>query len=429
MSLIQSLQILTETRRSAFVRYIVNSDDYSHAPWETADRLMTLKTLNALGAINVTSELEAILAEQSLVIENKTLWGWPYQRFANIAANTPYITDLCQISDILSVLKLFGVLDRVNRTALLDIVMLRYNASDGAFYEPIVTVKTEHGEYPHTACGFPMVFPGGGDIAYARPNMITTYLAISILVDLYALDLINATKTVEWVLSCKASNGGFKPFPSSEPTYLPAWSRFVTNSFDVDDYGAGLPFTFAAVRTLRLFELDINSILDVNQTRDYVLSCKVSMPGDAAQFEQRPKSTAGGDGPSTYHAVTVLRDIGVLDAEIVSETTAYLLHWEQDYTFRYDGSWPVPGKLYEDRYGGFPSYGHWGIFILNTTSNLFVLDEATPIVSKTWTNLISLSALASVSATGFSAMSLLTYNRIQMWKEKKNSQMRPSVVA
>lgn len=129
-------QILAETRKSALIAYVTHSKQYSDSPWTVSDKLLVLTMLDALDAVNVTHELDLVLSEESIVVGNETLWGWPYQRFANIAENSPYITDLCEIWDILSALKLFDALDRVNRTALIDIVMLRYNVSDGFFMNP-----------------------------------------------------------------------------------------------------------------------------------------------------------------------------------------------------------------------------------------------------------------------------------------------------
>ena len=406
--------ILCETKKSAFVTYVThylytNSPSGAPSAAGMADILRILKTLDAPDAVNLTKQLDFILSGENVSIGNETVWGWP-----SLGEDLKtYVNELYIPSVIVATFKLLGFSDRLNRTALVDLVMSRYNVSDGAFHEPVLTVKTEQGDEEYAKCFFPLAFPGGMYDAYANPNMISTFLAVSILADFGALDAINVTKTIEWVLSCKAENGVFGPFPAAQPEYLPGWSSLRTNRFTVDEYGAGVPFTYAALGTLRILGVNVTNAVDIAKVKNYVLACE-SVPGsNLLIFNDFPGGT-GGWPHSTFFAFMTLQYIGVLqETNLPSRFVAFLQYSQNSgSSFSLDNSWPIPGIKDATLYGSSGWNDVWTTIILNMTGNLSVLDQPTPRVYATWINLVEFSTLTTVATFGASAGVL----RIRSWK-------------
>jgi hypothetical protein len=408
-------QILSETRRSALVSAL------SHVNLESvgvsaAEVLVPLELVGGLRAVDAEKGVNLILSEQSAMVGNDTLWGWP------LSFLTLTVTDLYVAYTITESLKLLGALDRVNRTALIDVVASRYNWSDGAFHDPIITVDSGAVEQNFTVCGFPLDFPSGSDTPYANSNIISTFFAVSILADLNALNVINTTKTLSYILSCEAANGAFQPFPGAQQEFLPGWSSLIVNPFPVDGYGTGLPYTFAAIGALKALGVDVQSLVDPERIADYVLSLEQPYPAGQLRFLDVP----GEIGPLfayTYYAIKTLQYVGMLgnESEVCSEVAAYILQSRQELT--YADSWPVPTRQ-GSNYGVFPDMGvlettYFAVDILNATSNLHLLDQPTPIVSATWTNLAELSILTSASTTAIVILSVLTHSRLKAWKRRK----------
>lgn len=117
-----------------------------------------------------------------------------------------YVNELYAPYLVTTVLRQFGAENRANRTALLSLVMERYNETDGAFHELPFEVQESAGEMRYALCTFPLEEQAWDHGGYAESNMISTFLAVSILANLDALDKINVTKTVNWILACKADN-------------------------------------------------------------------------------------------------------------------------------------------------------------------------------------------------------------------------------
>ncbi|MDH7564759.1 MAG: terpene cyclase/mutase family protein, partial [Candidatus Bathyarchaeota archaeon] len=198
-----------------------------------------------------------------------------------------------------------------------------------------------------TICAFPLD-SYSGDLyytAYAKSNVISTFLAVSLLANLGALDRINVTKTTEWVLSCKAENGAFGPFPNSPlGSPLPSWSRYHSNPFYVDRYGAGIAFTYAALGAMRaLGQLVNNTIVEREKIRDYVMACYQEVSDSEVMIRAHPDDRYNTAYVYyTYYGVASLSYLGMLSEteEFVSKAVNYLLNRVQDLHF--DNSWPVP---------------------------------------------------------------------------------------
>jgi prenyltransferase beta subunit len=439
-------QNLVETRKSALLTTLGESqfDDGSFPDFlyaneteggthEIAQVLCIGKILNALNRFRVDKAIEYTISKQSVKIGNATLWGFPGPVYEN---QTVIINDLYICHEIIGAMKYAGALDRLNKTALVDVALSRYDESNGAFHEPVITVESAFGIENHTFCVFPLEFHGDNSLAYARPNVISTFLGISILADLEALNMINTTKTLEWLLSCEATNGVFKPFPESDPDYLPPWSSMRTNPFYVDSYGTGIAYTYAALGALEALNVDIKSVVEVEKVIEYVLSCRQSYPWETMRFVAYPDSKDTPAFPLTYYALMSLHYVGALSGEndVASKVGAYALRILQDPDLRPGDSWPLPSKSsrFYGLFMGFPPLltTYFAVLTLNVTDRLNLLDQSTPIVSKTWYNLLTLSVIASGSTLGLSIMSMLTYNKIQARKQKKkDSELPPSVVA
>jgi hypothetical protein len=251
-------------------------------------------------------------------------------------------------------------------------------------------------------------------MAYAIPNVISTYLGVSILADLEMLDLINGTKTFEWIMSAQASNGAFKPYPSATYTYVPGWSSLISNPFDVDEQGTGVPYTFAAVEALKhLGHLEDLTSADRDQIAQYLVSCQ----GVDGNFSIHP-SYNDKQLSYTYYAVTALDDITRLQEteDSISKVTEHVMNNAQ--LLDLDNSWPVPQsafrnlsllRLASDVYGLFHETStdpiedtFYAVSILNATGNLALLDQSTPKALQTRLNLVLLSiGVASVTTALF----------------------------
>lgn len=407
------MQTLSETRRSALVTTL------SHVNFESlgdsvVEVLVPLELVGGLRAVDAEKGVNLILSKQSVTVGNDTLWGWP-SSFYNLTVNDLYVPYL-----ITECLKLLGVLDRVNRTALIDVVTSRYNASDGAFHEPIIRGDIGAGERNYTVCAFRLNFHGDSDTAYANSNIISTFLAVLILSDLNALDAINTTKTLSYILSCEAENGAFQPFPGAQQELLPSWSSLIVNPFPVDNHGTGLPYTFAAIGALKALHVNVQSLVDPEKIADYVLSLEEPYPHGQLRFLDIPGEIAVLFA-YTYYAIKTLQFVNMLGNEsaVSSGVAAYTLAL-QELTFA--DSWPVPTRQGAN-YGVFPDMNvlettYYAVDILNATNNLHLLDEPTPIVSATWTDLTELSILTSISAAAIVILTVLTHWRIKARKRR-----------
>jgi prenyltransferase beta subunit len=434
--------ILFETRGSALATTLEESrfetgsrPPYFNVQGESEDRLSTawvlstLMMLGELGKVDVEKGLSLILSEQSLTAGNVTLWGWPSRLVGTVDFTDPYATYTVTES-----LKLFGALNRVNRTALIDVVTSMYNESDGGFYQPTTKVNVGSGEEDYATIGFPLDFPGTDpDIAYANSNIISTFLAVSILADLNALNSINTTKTLNFILSCEAENGAFTPFPGAQQEFLPGWSSFIVNPFHVDAYGTGLPYTFAATGALKALGIHVESVVDSEKIASYVLSCQETYPPGApsVRFLALPNDSDLPPFACSYFALKTLQYVDMVENEtaVCSKAAAYILEWLQDVS--YTDSWPLPVRQGTD-YGLFPDLNiletaYFAINILNATNNLRLLDQPTPIVSATWTNLAELSILTSASTAAIVILSVSTHSRLKARKgRKEHTETSPS---
>jgi hypothetical protein len=375
---------LSETRRSALAATLGesrfepgNRPAYmdSQFSFEAEDELSTawvLKTLMIAGQldkVDVAKGLNLIISEQDMRDENISRWGFE-----------PYVTYM-----VVDCLKLLGALGGPNRTALLEGVTSMYNQSDGGFYEPA------SGGYP--LGGLPLQFPGNPQSPYAHSNVISTFLAVSILCNINALDVINTTRTLNFILSCKAANGAFSPFPGAGQE----WG----NPFPVDGYGTGLPYTFAAVGTLKVLGVNVQDFVDPQKIVDYVVS--LGQPYPPWQEDQVRFLDVPGETPlfaATWYGAKTLQGVGMVQngTAICSKVAAYV---ESLQDLGYTASFPLPSGR-DSSYGIFPDMNileatYFAVDILNATWNLHILDQSTPIVTATWYNLIELSVLASVA--------------------------------
>jgi prenyltransferase beta subunit len=168
--------------------------------------------------------------------------------FGALFESTSFVgCDLFSTYRVVRALNLFRALDRINQTMLMDFIVSRYNASTGAFNEIITEVDGK--EYARSR--FPLVFRSfQSHIAYSIPNIITTYAGVCVLKELGRLDVIDVSKTYEWVMHCQAENGMFKPYPDASYMPSPSWSTLNSNPFEVDGYGTGIPYTFVALSVL-----------------------------------------------------------------------------------------------------------------------------------------------------------------------------------
>ena len=425
--------ILTETRKSALVRNLSQArfekgshlsffvlDEETEDAFSTAEVLYPLKVLDELDTVDVQKGLDYIVSRQSLTVDNSTLWGWPGPFY-----NWTYLTDLYVPFIIMRSLKVFSSQTQLNKTALIQVVLARYNETDGAFHEPLIKVNTDGEEKEYALCAFPLDFHSTSDVAYANSNMISTFLGVSVLANLQALDAINSTKTINWILSSKGENGAFKPFPESEPEHLPGWSSLQTNPFYVDRFGTGIAYTYAAIGALKALGVNVQSVVEVDKVRNYVLSSQQLYPGDTIRFLAHPDDNHSPDFALTYYAVMTMYYLGIIEEEgnVTSKVVAYLLQWLQDPSLHFNDSWPVPTR--DDTWYGlfvdFPplSTTYFSIAILNATNRLNVLDQPTPMATKTWYNTV-------LVALGFSMLSIIGSVIFMTVHNRRTQQPRPT---
>jgi len=432
-----NMEAITETRKSALITCLSrnqldngaytsfmfpSNDNGSNQDgvYETAQALCALEIFDSCKKVDVDKALSFIISNQNVTVGNQTLWSFPGHI---LNASGMYINSLYVPYVVICSLKPIGALDSLNKTALINIALDRYNKSDGAFHEPII-----QGPYKrnYTVCGFPLHYGYNSllaDVAYARSNVISTFLGVNILAELDVLDRINVTKTLDWVLSCKAENGAFKPFPGSLPgSLLPHWSRYQTNPFYVDRYGTGIAFTYAALGTLKaLGELNNLTLLDREKIKDYALACQKDFY-DVVVVQAHPDDTR-----STYaecyafYAIMSLYYVDLLEAagEFVSKVVEYLLEWVQN--LRFPDVWPVP-PISSRSYGLFWNFPpmettYFSVKILNMTGKLFLLDEPTPRANTARTNLTILTIVTSMA---IAAATIITIVMILIIRKKNN---------
>jgi len=434
---------LTETRKSALIETLsgLQLEDGSFATPEfpnegtvgaTIDVLTVLKILNALDKVNTKKAVEYLVSQQDpdsggfgkLLGYNNTFLGF----------------DLYSTYGAVKVLRLLDALDRVNKTALVNFVLARYNWSDGGFHE--LTVEAFGRKYAIST--FPIDFRTYlSKVAYANSNIISTFLGVSILSELGELNRINITRTLNFILSCKTNNGVFAPYPgaSSEFQFLPGWSSLIRNPFNVDGSGGGIPYTYAAIGALKaLGHLNLLTTEDRKKILEYLEICQENdtvyrgsdssfggfyIHKDDEKYHGYPRIYY------THQAVMILFYLDMLDeAEaIVSKAIFYVLNQQE---LLHDNSWPVPrGREYlkevefgKDWYGLFSGWlgcyvagTYFAITILNATNNLKLLDELTPRAKVTIRNIIVLSFTISVATVivvfaasiGISNLSKSTY--------------------
>lgn len=386
---------LTETRRSVLIsalrstqvsgvggfHYFYNYSNYDYVTAAgTAGVLLALNILGSLGSVDLGAALSFISSKQDHTGGYEIFYGYD---------GTPLGDDLGTTYQVVTALKALDALDRINRTLLIDFVLERYNSSSGAFHE-LVTMAYGRA---FAQCAFGIEFRNFlGEVAYATPNVISTFLAVSILKDVDALNLINVTKTLEWVMNDQSLNGGFKPYPYAEPEYLPGWSSLIQNPFDVDADGAGIPYTYAATGILKA--LGVPYFLDKEKVRDYILSCQFK----DGRFMIHKDNALSRRFYYSYYAIVALSNIDMLNRtdEAVSKVENIVL---KDQLLMFDSSWPVPmpqsgyGLFMddEDPLGDTPM----AIEILNDTGGLSLLSQPTPRVITSLLNATLISTLTS----------------------------------
>jgi len=413
--------ILTENRRStllttlsenqldsggfsAFTLGMSTSGDAYH----TAQILMILNTLEALERIRVDDAVNHILTRQHVSAGNSKIWGWP------VPAGSLNVSDLYIVDTVLTGLSLVNALNSVNKTALVEFALSRYNHSSGAFFEPVYQLSTSSGVREISFCYFPLEFYANSDLAYSESNLISTSLGVSVLATLDALSEINTTRTLQWIKMCRAENAMFAPFPGAKPDYLPPWSSLATNPFYVDNHGTGLAYTYAALRALNMFAGldDTDAVKDAMQ--EYVLSCQENASKGAAlhfraHTDDQKHTTGIGSRHYTYYAIRILYYIDRLEAiETVSEGVTDAVLMEQNLLYR--DTWPLPdgpgyygdvgkGNVYSLFLSDFlpVSATRFSIAILNWTDSLGTLDEPTPVAVRAWINLSAISILLSLA--------------------------------
>ena len=402
--------MITETRKTILVRRLgdLQLDGYgafhpfrisSAVPYydesATVASLLTLETLNALDMVDVDSAVLYLSYRQ----HPRTGGFGTYV----LSDDTILPAELFVTSQVIHTLKEIEALSKINQTALKDFVLSRYNQSLGAFSEPIVVGANGR---KYAISPFPLGFRTYLDlVAYAIPNVISTFSAVSILADIDALNLINVTKTLDFIMSTRASNGVFKPYPTAKQENLPGWSSLLTNPFDVDSYGTGIPYTYAAIGALEsLGRLDVLDQSDKEQITEYVLSC-LGQNGDFIIH----KDWSDAESCYTFYAVMTLNYLGTLSQaeQAISKVQNHILETQQLST---GNQWPLPlpkgdiafseGTLYgvfDDRGGDALFDTMRAVRVLNITGSLSLLDQTTPRSMAVLGNMILISALVTFS--------------------------------
>lgn len=412
-----SVHTMIETRRSTLVAALIDRGDNALS---AVTVLSTLDTVGSLDSVNLDEELSLIMSEEKVTIGNETIWNWPWGLVTG--SNVSYYNELYTPYLVTSVLKRCGAIDRANRTALIKLVMERYNETQGAFHELARTYPFDEREYAD--CFFPLNEDASHAAAshggYASANVISTFLAVSVLDNLQALDQINTTKTLQWILDCKAQNGVFRPSPDSSDS-----SYYQDKGFWVDFmFGTGMAYTYAALSTLMILNANISNVVDVGKIREYVAACNETLWNGGIEFgSYYDQFRWNPDFYSTYYAVMILHEIGVLENEtdLVSGVITYV-RLAQDLHFTDEGFMPTRNNA---GYGLFcysiDPYTEdlFAVTILNETNNIHLLDEVTPIVLPAWRNLVFMTSVLSLATLVFLGLGFSAYNRVRAWKNKE----------
>lgn len=357
---------------------------YVNAPI-TAKALASLKALNGLEYVNVNDSLDYISLKQH---PQEGGFGIYYGY-----DGTHLGLDLGSTYFVVHNLNLINKLDTLNQTSLINFVLVRYNTSLGAFHELV----TEAYNKSYALSAFGMSFTHyEHEMAYSIPNIISTFLGVSILADLDALQRINTTRTLEWVNQCKTSDGLFEPFPNASYSTLPPWSPLKTNPFDIDVKGTGTPYIYAAIGTLNAFNrLDSLSQQDKQNIKEYLISCQ----SNNGMFYMHSNERFDKHSRWTEYAIMSLYQIDMLSEaeENVQKTVDYII---QKQILELDNKLLFPGP--QDTAYGFFSLGgsdllgdtNIAVLILNTTKSLSTLDKPTPISFLTIRNILLLSLIA-----------------------------------
>ncbi len=248
----------------------------------TAEALIMSRELNSLEFINVSSAIDYIVSKQNQATGSFSFGTSPLGLYMNTVC--------------VKALSTFNQLQLINGTKMVELVLDHYNESSGTFYEP------EGGS------GLPMVLLNPDP--YNQSNIVSTYLAISILDDLESLEVINTSKTIDWVADCIGVDGGFRPFPNASGVSA---SGFVTGYS-----GSGLPYTYCAIQILNILnQLETQNIVDEELLIEFIWNCQSSL-GDFKIIPQGdPWFGAAYDREGiweTLYAFTALNLLGGLDA-------------------------------------------------------------------------------------------------------------------
>jgi prenyltransferase beta subunit len=421
---------LSETRQSALVETLSQSQLESGAfrffrnitgtdYFNEGGTCSALTVLNVLGAFDKVSVGRAATYLASAQLDQGGFGKFPGQQ--------DYDMDFTY--DVVRTLRTLNALDQINQTAAAGFMLARYNASTGAFHELLAESNGSQYAMSHFALGFSS---WNAHMAYAVPNVISTYLGTSTLAELGLLHLLNATKTYEWLMSCRAGNGAFKPFPNASYSGLPGWSSLITNPFRVDRDGTGVPYTFAAVQALKnLGRLDSLSSQDREEIMQYLLSSQAKDGNFYIHPDYDDKKLA-----YAYYAVMTLLDLGLIQAaeNNTAKTTNHLIHDDYVQMLYLDNSWPIPQSryhdfasfgLYADQYGLFHETStdantdtFYAVSILNATGSLALLDQPTPKALIASFNLTVLSVILTLIIT---AVPITLYVILQKRKTQKKS--------
>ena len=196
----------------------------------------------------------------------KLLWRFSVSPEKSVIANNSYYLFLA-----VQALALWGFAGLVNKTAVIRYVLDRYDNVTGGFRELSVS-NTSYA---------PLLFPGLTDGAswdefrgfyklFGMPNIVSTFLALGILYYLGALDYVNVSKVLEFVLSCKTEDGFFKFLPSGRPGY----------TYPADINSTLVPYIYAGVMSLYfLGRLDMLSDEEREKIGEYFTSFQIPSNG------------------------------------------------------------------------------------------------------------------------------------------------------
>lgn len=412
-----SVHTLAETRRSALVAALIGRGDRALS---AATILSTLETVDSLDSVNLDEELNFIMSEEKVTTGNQTIWNWPWGLVTG--SNVSYYNELYTPYLVTSALKRCGAIDRANSTALINLVMERYNETQGAFHELAHTDPFDD-DREHAYCFFPLdgdaSYAAESHGGYASANVISTFLAVSILDNLQALDQINTTKTLQWILNCKAKNGVFRPSPdSTDPFYYKHKGFWVD-----DDYGTGIVYTYAALSTLTILDANVSNAVNIGKIREYVAACNETLWNEGIRFAPYYDQRGYAVGfRNTYYVVMILHDMGVLEneTELVSGVITYIRSAQGLY---FTEEWPMPTRNNAGYglfcYSSYPTAENlFAVNILNETGNIHLLDEVTPIVLPAWWNLIFLTSALPLATLVLLRLGFSTCNRVRAWKKK-----------